>query len=382
MPENTTSSQLVCSSPHIVLASTQQHWGGGEVYLLALGRELRRRGVQVEFVARRNGLLCEHVRDDGFSLETVQGKGRNPLEVWRLRRWLSRQRRTVLLCNDSRAVTTFGLAAFGLKAVRTVAMRHTMFPIRSVAKYQRLAERVICVSHAVADACRMRGLSAESLRVVHSGIEVPQVSPGEVELIRQQLLPTQRHKLIVAVGNLHACKGHTTLIEAALQLKAMGVEAYTVIAGEGSELDTLASQIKTLGLERDVQLLGFRNDANLLLAAADVVAHPALNEGLCLTVAASMMLARPIVATAAGGLSDVLGIDTRMHAGGPYAAIIEPGDATDLANKIRQQLADPPSDAALAEAREYALERFSTPHMVNETLAVYHELWAARVSAA
>ncbi|MDA1165455.1 MAG: glycosyltransferase, partial [Planctomycetota bacterium] len=218
-----------------------------------------------------------------------------------------------------------------------------------------------------------QGISDQWLRVVHSGINVPLVDSVAVDKLRLELLPTDQHKLVVAVGNLLACKGHQTLIQAAAHLKSAGKMVITVIAGEGQERQSLEAQIASLSLHDEVKLLGFRSDANTILAAADVVVHPAFEEGLGLTVAAAMMLERPIVATATGGLTDVLGLDPRMEADGPFALIANMGDDKDLAEKICSHLDSPPDRVALSKARKFAMERFTTHQVVNRTLAVYQK---------
>ena len=365
------SDQPVDSSLRVILASTHAEWGGGEVYLTAIAKEFVNRGIDVTFLVGEGTVLHQHVSDAGYSVRTIRGRGRNPVELWRLRRWLSSTGPAVLHCNDSHALTSAGLAALGLKPISVVAMRHTMFAIRSVAKYRRLSDRIICVSNAVADGCREQGISDQWLRVVHSGIDVPEVDPSDVEKLRRELLPTDQHKLIVAVGNLLPVKGHQTLVQAAAHLKSSGVQAITVIAGEGPERPALEAQIESLDLRNEVRLLGFRTDANTLVAAADVVAHPAIEEGLCLTVAAAMMLERPVVASSAGGLSDVLGLDPRMEVDGPFALVVDPGDHQELATSLQTHLESPPDSESLCRARLFATDWFTTRRVVDSTVAVY-----------
>jgi len=367
-------------SRRIVLASSQQDWGGGEAYLTSLAQELRRRGLEVEFLVRAGSTLQEYVCNEKFSCQTIHGRGRNPWEIFRLRRWLHNQQPLTLHCNDTHALLAAGLAAYGLKSVRVVAMKHTMFPVRSPGKYMHLADRLICVSNAVADLCCESGIPIDHLRVIHPGIEQPQVDPRAVEQVRQQWLPAGKKHLIVAVGNLLSCKGHQTLVAAAARLKEMGLRAQTLIAGEGKQRQALESQIRDFGVAEEVHLLGFRADANTLMAAADVVAHPAKSEGLCLTVAAAMMLRRPIVATAVGGLGEVLGIDQRMDTVGPYGATIEPGDAAQLAHQLHKVLDSRSQQASLEQACNYAQERFTTLPMTNATLNLYHDLWQNRAA--
>ncbi|MGZ0171049.1 MAG: glycosyltransferase [Planctomycetales bacterium] len=362
----------------VVLASTQVGWGGGEVYLTAIAEEFVNRGIDVTFLSRAGTELHRRVSDAGYAVKTIHGYGRNPFGIWRLRRWLRSLGPAILHCNDSHALSSAGLAALGLKSISVVAMRHTMFAIHSVAKYRRLSDRIICVSNAVADGCRKQGISDKWLRVVHSGIDEPNVAPVDVEKLRREFLPTDQHRLIVAVGNLLPGKGHQTLIQAAALLKAQGIRAITVIAGEGSQRAKLEAQIESLSLQDDVKLLGFRNDADTVLAAADVVTHPAFEEGLCLTVAAAMMLDRPIVASACGGLSDVLGLDPRMEADGPFGIIVEPGDHKRLSEALRTQLTSPPASDVLKTARVFATRRFTTPSVVDGTVAVYQNMLQRR----
>ncbi|MCM2372207.1 glycosyltransferase [Aporhodopirellula aestuarii] len=366
----------------IVLGSTQSGWGGGEVYLMALAKGLRDRGADVHFVARSNGSLHDNAVDEGFPVRTLDWKGRNPFQLWGLRRWLCRESFSIVHCNDSHCLTGLGVAAKGIGGLSVIGIRHTMFPIRSVFKYSRVADRVICVSHAVADACRQRGVMADKLSVIHAAISRPNVSSDYVAGLRCELLPDASHKLIVAVGNLLECKGHEALIRSAHRLKQDGLKVRTVIAGEGDQREHLESLIRELGLNDDVRLLGFRNDAESLIAAADVVAHPSYNEGLCLTVAAAMMLRRPIVSTAVGGLRDVLGIDPRMQSDGPYACVFEAGDESSLSNALHNQLADPTNAESLDDACQFAINRFTTARMVDATIGLYSELRQPKVRAA
>ena len=372
--EKTSGSITISHAPthapyRVVLASTQPDWGGGETYLTDLAAELRNRGTTVEFLVREKSDLEKHVREAGFSVKTVRGRGKSLATIWNLRRWLGQgEKPTVLHCNDSHALLCAGLAAFGQKSVRVVAMKHTLFPIRSKLKVQAARRsRDLCLP------CDRRSLqasrSALRKRAHHSLRQSKRhkVDPAEVACLRSQLLPTEGHRLIVAIGNLVPCKGHLTLVEAAAHLKTKGIQAHTVIAGEGSERKSLEARIKTLGLSEHVRLLGFRNDADALTAAADVVVHPSREEGLGLSVAAAMMLQRPIVSTAVGGLKELLGIDPRMQAAGPFASIANPDDPQQLAHLLAAQLVKPTDPERLLEARNYAVDRFGITRMTDQT---------------
>ncbi|EMI55773.1 glycosyltransferase [Rhodopirellula sallentina] len=358
----------------VLLGSTQAGWGGGEVYLRNLAKGLRDRGVEVFLAVRDASVLQEKMIAEGFTVRALSGKGRNPLQLWNLRAWLKRENISVVHCNDSHSLTGLGIAANAVRGLKVVGIRHTMFPIRSVLKYSRVADRVICVSHAVSDACVARGIPQEKLQVIHAAIEIPTVDAESRESLRKEFLPSSSHRLIVAVGNLLPCKGHETLVRAVATLKSEGNRVTAVIAGEGEHRPFLESLIRRLDVTDEVRLLGYRNDPDQLIAAADVVAHPSHSEGLCLTVAAAMILRRPVVSTNVGGLRDVLGCDPRMRSNGPFAKVFEVGNDAAMAFALRESFADSGNAELLDEASRYARNQFVTDRMVDATLNLYREL--------
>ncbi len=363
---------------HVVLASAQKSWGGGEVYLMTLAAGLAAHGCRVSLIAPPASAIAQRAPSAIPGITVLESNCRDPWAHWQLRRWLKRNHATILHCNDSKALTRIGLAGLGNSGLHVVSMRHTMFPLRSPAKYHHLSDCTICVSHAVAADCIDRGLSPGHIRVIHAAIKPPQVDAAQIAQLRSELLDCENQPLVVAVGNLFVCKGHSSLVQAAALMRERGSSALTVIAGEGDQRAPLTQQIRSLGLTDRVRLLGFRRDANTLLAAADVIAHPSHDEGLCLTVAAGMMLKKPIVATAAGGLNEVLGIDPRIGGRGPFARVVPAGDANAMADAIINQLESPINGAGLEAARTFALEHFTPGPMVDRTLGLYSQLCQPR----
>ncbi|WP_153557054.1 glycosyltransferase [Roseimaritima sediminicola] len=369
---------------HICFVSTQTAWGGGETYLQHLAAGLRADGHEVRFAAPRHSPLAEQMRDDGYDVFAFRGRGRSPRTIWRLRRELRRFGADVVHCNDSHSLTLGGMAAAGLPQMKTIAMRHTMFPVRSPRRYHRLADRVIGVSHAVADRCVCDGIRREHISVVHVGIPTPTVDEHAVARLRHSLCQDGQ-QLAVAVGNLVPCKGHAALVDAVDRLNCQGYAVVLAIAGEGSERAGLEQKIASLRFPDRIHLLGFRDDPHQCLAAADVVVHPAFEEGLCLTVVAAMMLQRPVVASAVGGLREVIAASsaTAGHSDtravdlrpAPLAVVCEPGRADSIAAGVQTLLQPDPRRADfLRQAYRHATEHFGVEPMVRRTVDVYRSL--------
>ncbi|HMG74706.1 MAG TPA: glycosyltransferase [Pyrinomonadaceae bacterium] len=125
---------------------------------------------------------------------------------------------------------------------------------------------------------------------------------------RAELKLTDDDLLIGIVGRVTEIKNHRLFLEAAALLKkAVGSRVRFVIIGDGNLRRDLEEQSKSLGLENDVSFPGTRNDAENFYPALDIVALTSLNEGTPLTLIEAMANARPVIATAVGGVVDLIG---------------------------------------------------------------------------
>jgi glycosyltransferase involved in cell wall biosynthesis len=134
-------------------------------------------------------------------------------------------------------------------------------------------------------------------------------------------LGADEHDLLVAiVGRLTEVKNHSMFLRAAARLKDiyrkrnqrddLTPRVRFLIVGDGGLRSELEAQAKILGIDDDVQFLGSRDDAESLYGAFDIVALTSLNEGTPLTVIEAMAGARPVIATAVGGVVDLIGTRT------------------------------------------------------------------------
>jgi glycosyltransferase involved in cell wall biosynthesis len=80
----------------------------------------------------------------------------------------------------------------------------------------------------------------------------------------------------------------------------------TVIAGRGKLLDRLKEEVSGMGLEKNIDFLGYREDIPQLLQAMDIFILPSLSEGTPLSILEAMASLKPVVATDVGGLSEII----------------------------------------------------------------------------
>jgi glycosyltransferase involved in cell wall biosynthesis len=212
-------------------------------------------------------------------------------------------------------------------------------------------------------------IKPEKLRLIPNGIEAPQ--RGQPHDVRQELGIPASAPLAVAVGRLTPDKGFDVLIEAAAELRDDFPDLRVLIAGGGDDLALLNEMVDREGLTGTVTLLGVRSDVPDLLDAADVAVSSSRVEGSPLAVLEQMEASKAIVATAVGGVPDM--IDDGVH-----GLLVENGDQTGLARAIGELLRDRRRAEELGRrAQERRRSEFDLSVMVGRVEDLYRELWSA-----
>jgi len=220
------------------------------------------------------------------------------------------------------------------------------------------ADYVIAISEAVKRMLVADGLAPTEISVVPDGID-----PDEVRRAAEPPLDARAHlglpagtPLAVNVAALVDHKDQRTLIRAAQHARAARPDLHWVIAGEGELRGSLAAEIARLGLSDRVHLLGYVERADALIRESDVFVMSSKEEGLGSVILNALALGKPVVATAAGGIPEIL----------PAAALVPVGDAAALARKVVGAL-ERPSPVPLPP-------QFTAAAMAQGVLALYRSL--------
>jgi len=233
------------------------------------------------------------------------------------------------------------------------------------------AEVVTAVSAAVVDSLvRDYGVDRVRVRVVPNGAELPDEGAEQpaARRVREQLGAGVLRPLWVCAGRLEHQKGQDVLLEALAEVRRRGLEFVAALAGEGSLRGALEERARSLGLEANVRFLGQVEDLGPLLAAADAVVLPSRWEGMPLVLLEALARARPVVASAVGGVPEVV-------TDGEHARLVPPEDPRALAEALEDFHRHP--DPALrlgrrAEAR--VRESYTWPRVVEAFESVYDEV--------
>ena len=344
----------------------ERHWGGGEAQVLGLLSYLACKGHRNDLLTHPNGKLWERCRELGF--KTLPLSTRNDLDlrpVWRLRRLIYREGYDIVHLHTKRAhVLSIWLprSRSGPKYVVTRRMDYPELRNRFTRfLYNRCVHGVIAISQPIVKLLVDAGVDHARIRLIHSGIDVARFRPGGGRL-------RDRLSVIGCVAVLQERKGHRFLLEAVALLKARGVKLRCLLAGEGPERQALEELTARLGLEREVNFLGFVADTPAFLAGIDIFVLPSLYEGLGVAALEAMAAGKPVVASRAGGLVEAI-------CDGITGLLVPPGDGPALGEAVARLIEN--HALALALGQRAALrvrEDFTLEQMAARNEDYYYEL--------
>ncbi|MFC1641566.1 glycosyltransferase [Myxococcota bacterium] len=205
---------------------------------------------------------------------------------------------------------------------------------------------VVVLSRAMGQRVEALGIPGERIVVQYNGVDQVRFNVGDQKTARSRLTLPLGRPIVLYVGNLEPVKGPDILLEAFARLVAQSPEPpLLVMVGGGSLEPALAEGVRRRGLTPHVRLAGKRTHDEVpdWLKAADVLCLPSRMEGCPNVVIEAFASGRPVVATAVGGVPELLE-DKRgilVPAEDPDALSLGLAEALDRtwdANAIRQSV--------------------------------------------
>ncbi|HKY22652.1 MAG TPA: glycosyltransferase [Vicinamibacterales bacterium] len=332
----------------------------------------------VSLVSLRKKDLSEETLDAlGIDITYLHKSKFDPSTLTALLKIIDRKHIDVLHLHGYGA-TTFGRVAGAMRGIPAILHEHAN--LTDTPWFQKIADRLlerytdvaIAVSKSTADfVINARQVPAEKVKVVYLGAPHDEFSrvrtAEEIADARRLLGIAPADFAIGTVTRLHESKGNSYLVDAARRVLDRKPNAKFVLVGEGPLRDALETQARNLGLGDRFLFVGFARDVAAVLSAFDLSVFPSLWEGTPLTVFEALASGKPIVATDADGLIDVL-TDHRD------ARIVAKRDAGALADAIVGLMDHAAERTSLAEAARVTAQRYDISAFVRKMEQLYVRL--------
>jgi glycosyltransferase involved in cell wall biosynthesis len=231
----------------------------------------------------------------------------------------------------------------------------------------RLTTRIIAITPGVrTELVELKIAPADKIREISLGFDLaPFRDAADRNVARARLGLPQDVPLVALVARLVLIKDVPTFLRSIALLSNSIPNVQAVVVGDGEDRANLERLADELGLRSRCQFLGWRADMADVYASADVVALSSLNEGAPVTVIEAMATGRAVVATAVGGVPDVV-----VH--GQTGLLVPPRRPGELAAALRTVLTDSALRQAFGRAgQERALACFAAPRLVADIERLY-----------
>ncbi len=349
--------------------STAKSWRGGENQIWLLARGLIARGQRALVIAPRNAPLLERCRSAGIPTGAIHPSGELDLVgTARLARLLRREKPDVLHAHDGHAVLPAKFAAWfhPRTNLKLVVHRRTVFALKGRWKYQGRVDRIIAISAAVRERLLADGISDDSIRVVFSGMEFPEMAAAGMEgkALRERLGIAADAFVLAHAAALTSEKRQQDILRA---LSAVP-DVQLLIAGTGKLEQTLHESVRQAGLNDRVHFLGFVQDLRPVWSASNAAIFASEAEGLCTALIEAQAAGLPAVITKAGGMVEI--VDD-----GVSGVTTEIGDTVAMAKGMEALARDRELCRKMGQAAaQNARAKFSAERMVDGVLNAYREL--------
>jgi glycosyltransferase involved in cell wall biosynthesis len=375
--------------------------GGPALHVTYLTRGLAERGYETTLVAgdvaRGEESMAFVAERAGVSVLQLPGLSRelspvrDAIAAWRLARIIRSVRPDIVHTHTAKAGAVGRAAA--LLAGRRPVVVHTFhghvlrgyfgtlgtIVFRAIeTALARVSDRLVAVSPEVRDELVGLGVAPESkFSVIRLGIELePRVAFGGDPLEVRRRLGIDADRFVVGwFGRMTAVKRTDDLLGALAVLRERGVDALLLLVGDGDDRERLEQRAFDLGLARSCLFLGYQEEVAPWYAICDAVVLTSASEGTPVTIIEALAAGRPVVATAVGGVPDV--VDDRET-----GFLVGAGATTAMAERLEELALDPALRASMGETgRGRMLRRYAVERLVGDVDALYRELLGADASS-
>lgn len=359
----------------ILHINTEKTWRGGEQQTFNLLMGLKQRNISSHLLCQPDSPMCEKTKEIGIKTFPISMHGEaDPLGCLRIRKVINKFKYDILHSHTSHAHTLAFFSSIGTNVNRLVSrrvdfsiFRHSFLKLSGI-KYHYMSDFYIAISHKIKDIMVNDGISPSRIFVVPSGINPNRFADVDKDYLVAEFNIKNNEQIVINVAHLAGHKGQQYLVRAIPLVLAKIPTARFFIVGGGELMNELKTLAASLGLTKELVFTGFREDVGAFYQIADLFVMSSIQEGLGTAVLDALALGKPVVATKAGGIPEII-------ENGVTGTLVPPADPQALAEGIIAYLANPEWTRQIGlQGQQKVRKNFSVDIMVEKNIDVYRQL--------
>lgn len=354
--------------------SSESTWRGGEQQIIYLVEETRKLGVEAVVGCKKDSQVEAYCKEHNLPFRSLDFKSAYDF---------STAREVIRICKDegfdlvqthtskSHTMSVIsGLIGLDLPQIMT---RRVDFPVkdnwfsRFKYNYSKIV-RIICISETIKRITEPDIKDKTKLVTIHSGTDVEKFAPyKDSDWLRKEFyLP----KEVVVIGNTSAISGqkdYPTFVSVAEKVLSERRDVHFFIIGDGPERKEIEDLVEKKNLQNKITFTGFRKNIREILPALDVFLFTSQTEGLGTSVLDAMAAGVPIVATNAGGVSEMVNHEQN-------GLLFPIKDVPQLTSGVLKMLDDPGLVEKLIAGGKKTVQQFSKQKTAQTTVELYKDI--------
>jgi glycosyltransferase involved in cell wall biosynthesis len=356
----------------VVHVETGRHLYGGAQQVIYLVQGLQQRGLDNTIVCLPGSAIDALARQLQLRVHNIDCGGDLDIRFMsRLRRFLTDSQPDIVHCHSRRGADFLGGRAARSSGIPAVLSRRVDSRENKIVSRLRYSgfRKIIAISENVATSLRESSVNPDRIELIRSAVDAEFVAeqPDCDSWKRQFDLPEDGIVAII-VAQLIERKGHRFLLQAMPAICRAQPNFRLIVFGKGPLETALREQAVQLGVADQVRFAGFRDDIDQFLHCADMLVHPALKEGLGVSMLKAAAAGLPVVAFDVAGAREAVVSDKT-------GLLVKPGDAMALLQAVTHLIENPSMRKQFGSAgRARMHESFSIDEMTSRHIELYESL--------
>jgi glycosyltransferase involved in cell wall biosynthesis len=355
--------------------------GGAETVFIDLATRLPKEKYRAVIVIRGKGWVYEELCRRGFTPVLLDAKGSFNWRYLLALRKIIKQEKIDLIQSHLLGSNVYSSLVGLITRKPVITTFHGGVDVSDSERFLGLkfgfintgSSRIVAVSKSLRDEIAQRTpLKPSKTDVIYNGIDTANFEREKQAVFRQQFGWGENDIIIGSLGNIRPAKAYEVLLQAASLLIKQGVNCRFVIAGDGGTKDKpnrlyqrLLELRESLGLQKQVQFIGFVDDPADFLSKIDMFLLSSTSEGFSISTIQAMASSLPVVATRSGGPEEIL--DHQKN-----GCLVEKDNPEAMADAIKALCEEPDRRETLSKN---AKQKVDSTFDLSAMLAAYQALY-------